>query len=118
MASRLLKIWKSSRLRMKVRRTPWTCCRTISNFMIGRTRPPTLQRQLGAEGRGGIADRRWLLAAAALCTVAIAGPPPATGTTHPPPVPHESQPQGVPDDEFIEFLGADDVGDETWWEFL
>jgi len=23
-----------------------------------------------------------------------------------------------PDDEFIEFLGADDVGDSAWWEFL
>lgn len=23
-----------------------------------------------------------------------------------------------PDDEFIEFLGADDVGDAAWWEFL
>jgi hypothetical protein len=22
------------------------------------------------------------------------------------------------DDEFIEFLGADDVGDSAWWEFL
>jgi hypothetical protein len=86
--------------------------------MIGRTRPPILQRQPRADGRV-LGGRRWLLAAAALCTVAIAEPPPAAGTTHPPPpVPHESQPQGVPDDEFIEFLGADDVGDETWWEFL
>jgi hypothetical protein len=24
----------------------------------------------------------------------------------------------VPNDEFIEFLGADDVGDAAWWEFL
>ena len=24
----------------------------------------------------------------------------------------------TPDDEFIEFLGADDVGDAGWWEFL
>jgi hypothetical protein len=24
----------------------------------------------------------------------------------------------MPDDEFIEFLGADDVGDAAWWEFL
>jgi hypothetical protein len=22
------------------------------------------------------------------------------------------------DDEFIEFLGTDDVGDAAWWEFL
>jgi hypothetical protein len=85
--------------------------------MIGRTRPPILQRQPRADSRV-IGGRRWLLAATALCTVAMAGPPPAPGTTHPPPVPQESEPQGVPDDEFIEFLGADDVGDETWWEFL
>jgi hypothetical protein len=25
---------------------------------------------------------------------------------------------GTPNDEFIEFLGADDVGDAAWWEFL
>jgi hypothetical protein len=24
----------------------------------------------------------------------------------------------TPNDEFIEFLGADDVGDAAWWEFL
>jgi hypothetical protein len=85
--------------------------------MIGRTRPPTLPRRLQADRRV-TCERRWLLAAAALCTAAVAGPP-APGTTHPsPPVPHESQLQGVPDEEFIEFLGADDVGDETWWEFL
>jgi hypothetical protein len=24
----------------------------------------------------------------------------------------------VPDDDFIEFLGGDDVGDAAWWEFL
>ena len=70
-------------------------------------------------------ERRWLLAATACCTVAIAGPPPAPETAHPPPPLHESQPQGaqesqqgVPDEDFIEFLGADDVGDDTWWEFL
>jgi hypothetical protein len=26
--------------------------------------------------------------------------------------------QSAPDDDFIEFLGADDVGDAAWWEFL
>ena len=30
----------------------------------------------------------------------------------------QAQPQGAPDDDFIEFLGADDVGDADWWEFL
>ena len=91
--------------------------------MIGRTRPPILQPQRA--DRRVMGERRWLVAAAAFCTAAIAGPP-APGTAHPPPPVHESQPQGaqesqpqgVPDDEFIEFLGTDDVGDETWWEFL
>jgi hypothetical protein len=30
----------------------------------------------------------------------------------------QSTPQGTPDEDFIEFLGADDVGDAAWWEFL
>jgi hypothetical protein len=85
--------------------------------MTGRTSPPILQRQPRADRRV-TSERRWLLAATALCAVAIAGPPPAAPATTRPPAPHESQPQGVPDDEFIEFLGTDDVGDETWWEFL
>jgi hypothetical protein len=44
-----------------------------------------------------------------------AAPPPqassSTGAT-------QTAPQGAPDDDFIEFLGADDVGDAAWWEFL
>lgn len=32
----------------------------------------------------------------------------------PPPPPAGAE----PDDSFIEFLGADDVGDARWWEFL
>jgi hypothetical protein len=46
-----------------------------------------------------------LLAVAA--AAAVAAPDPA-----PPP------PGAPPDDSFIEFLGADDVGDAQWWEFL
>lgn len=26
--------------------------------------------------------------------------------------------EAAPDGDFIEFLGADDVGDAAWWEFL
>jgi hypothetical protein len=40
--------------------------------------------------------------------------PPTPPTSAEPPA---SSP-GVPDDDFIEFLGADDVGDAAWWEFL
>jgi hypothetical protein len=54
--------------------------------------------------------RYWLVLSTALCAVAFAGPPPAPA--RPPPSPD------APDDEFIEFLGADDVGDAAWWEFL
>jgi hypothetical protein len=38
---------------------------------------------------------------------AMAGQPPAPAPADPP-----------PDESFIEFLGADDVGDARWWEFL
>jgi hypothetical protein len=44
---------------------------------------------------------------------AVAGPPP------PPPGADRSASADVPDDELIEFLGADDHGgDAAWWEFL
>jgi hypothetical protein len=66
-----------------------------------------------------IGKRHWLLAATALCALAIAAPPPAPEESRAPAQgQHESPPPGPPDDEFIEFLGADDVGDESWWEFL
>src|SRR6266851_2302189 len=115
MVSRISKIWNLSRPRMSVRVTPWTCCKTILNFMIGRIRPrirdlpPSALLQL----RWG---RHWLLVGVAVCSAAIAGPPPP-----PPPASPAQQPAsspGAPDDDFIEFLGADDVGDAAWWEFL
>jgi hypothetical protein len=47
-----------------------------------------------------------------LLLVAVAA---AAGAGQPPPPP----PTGAqPEDSFIEFLGADDVGDARWWEFL
>ena len=62
--------------------------------------------------------KHWLIVGAAVCTTVFAGPPPAA----PPAPPAQSAPpaasQGAPDDEFIEFLGRDDVGDPAWWEFL
>jgi hypothetical protein len=88
--------------------------------MIGRIRPPIPERQLRADLRA-ICEWCWLSAGTALCALAIAAPPapPAPGESRAAtPGQHESPSQGVPDDEFIEFLGADDVGDETWWEFL
>ena len=35
-----------------------------------------------------------------------------------PSAPAPTPAQDTPDDEFIEFLGRDDVGDAEWWEFL
>jgi len=55
----------------------------------------------------------------ACCAAAIAAPPPPPPTTPPPPPPAATQPSpGAPDEDLIEFLGADDVGDAAWWEFL
>jgi hypothetical protein len=48
-----------------------------------------------------------------VCSAANAGPPAPS-----PPSPPPASSPGAPDDEFIEFLGADDVGDAAWWEFL
>jgi hypothetical protein len=53
--------------------------------------------------------RHWLLMTAAMTAAASAQPP-----APPPPPP----PPPLPDESFIEFLGADDVGDAGWWEFL
>src|ERR1700719_4036537 len=97
---------------MRVRRTPWTCCKTILNSMIGRTRPRTRDRQ-HSNLRGLRSGRHWLWIGAALCAVTLAAPPPPA-----PPAPPPASSAGPPDDDFIEFLGADDVGDAAWWEFL
>ncbi len=48
----------------------------------------------------------------AMTTAAYSGPSPPPP---PPPPPPNSSP---PDESLIEFLGADDVGDTGWWEFL
>ena len=58
---------------------------------------------------------------AILCAASVAAPPPPS----PPATPPQPAAQGVgmpgvgtPDDDFIEFLGADDVGDAALWAFL
>jgi hypothetical protein len=62
----------------------------------------------------------WLGLGVVACTLAFAEPPPPVS----PPDAAESQPAPAPapdpgaSDEFIEFLGGDDVGDAAWWEFL
>jgi hypothetical protein len=60
-----------------------------------------------------------LLLGMTVCAAAMADPPPAQPA---PPTPSQGQhappPQATPDDDFIEFLGTDDVGDAAWWEFL
>jgi hypothetical protein len=70
--------------------------------------------------------RHWLWVGAAFCAAAIAGPPPpapppASQGTSQSPASGTQAPTGteqLPDDELIEFLGADDMGDAAWWEFL
>ena len=46
-----------------------------------------------------------------VCAAAAAQPPPPTPGA-------QSPSQSAPDNDFIEFLGGDDVGDAAWWEFL
>jgi hypothetical protein len=68
-----------------------------------------------------------MLASVVVCAAAVAGPAPSGGTQAPGGTqPGGTQPGGTPppasqeppDDELIEFLGTDDVGDSAWWEFL
>jgi hypothetical protein len=70
-------------------------------------------------GRRLTGRRHWLWLSWALCVPAMAAPPPPPTQPAPAAVPQPPAPsEGAPDGEFIEFLGADDVGDAAWWEFL
>jgi hypothetical protein len=42
----------------------------------------------------------------------------ASGTATPPPAKTPTPPTPPTDESFIEFLGADDVEDAAWWDFL
>jgi hypothetical protein len=61
-----------------------------------------------------IAGKYWLVLIAAMGVLANAGQPPAP----PPPAAPQSAPPEVPDEEFIEFLGEDDHGDDVAWREL
>jgi hypothetical protein len=58
------------------------------------------------------------------CAAAFAGPPPSQPAPPPPDAARTATPAvdaagvAMPDDEFIEFLGRDDVGDAALWAFL
>jgi hypothetical protein len=80
--------------------------------MIGLIRPRIRERRRRVEGSVG----RWLLLSAVWCGAAHAAPPP--NDTPPNDTPPPAAAPGTPDDELIEFLGSDDVGDADWWEFL
>jgi hypothetical protein len=86
--------------------------------MIGRTNPgirkPRPRVDLLWLGR------RLLPLSVAVCAAALAGPPAQAPQEPPQSPPRQTQPAspGTPDDDFIEFLGTDDVGDADWWEFL
>ena len=55
---------------------------------------------------------------AVLCAAAFAAQPPEPAPRTPQDPQEVARPAAVPDDEFIEFLGTDDVGEAAWWEFL
>jgi hypothetical protein len=69
------------------------------------------------------AVRHWLSLGVVACAAAFAGQPPSPPPPAPAPPPADAARPATPvadppDDEFIEFLGADDVGDAAWWAFL
>jgi hypothetical protein len=70
------------------------------------------------------AARHWLALGVVACAAAFAGPPPSPPAPPPEVAPAVDPPGGAapsaatPDDEFIEFLGSDDVGDAALWAFL
>jgi hypothetical protein len=70
------------------------------------------------------AARHWLALGVVACAAAFAGPPPSQPTPPPPDTTRAATPAvdaagvATPDDEFIEFLGRDDVGDAALWAFL
>jgi hypothetical protein len=72
-----------------------------------RDRPPRVALRLMSGGLG-----LWL--SMGVCLAAPQQPPPGPPPGASPP----ASSQGTPDDDFIEFLGGDDVGDADWWEFL
>jgi hypothetical protein len=85
------------------------------------------------------AARHWLALGLVACAAAIAGPPPSQPAPQPPDAARAAAPAvdapavdapavdapgaaapaaAAPDDDFIEFLGRDDVGDAALWAFL
>src|ERR1700733_13324843 len=117
MSSQTSKTLTSSPLRTKVRLMQWRCCKTISIFMILRTKP-RIQDRLRRLTFAGFA--RGGLRLGGLCATASATPPPAAPTAPAPPqgqaptpAPPASsaKPPPTPDESFLEFLGSDDVGD-------
>lgn len=87
--------------------------------------PPTRRRERIRATRATRDEARlklrafWLVLSAAVCTAVAAPPTTSTPTTPPPSAPPAAAPAPPPADELlIEFLGADDVGDAGWWDFL
>jgi hypothetical protein len=75
------------------------------------------------------AARHWLALGLVACAAAIAGPPPSQPAPQPADGARAAEPAvdapgaaapaaAAPDDDFIEFLGRDDVGDAALWAFL
>jgi len=70
------------------------------------------------------AARHWLVLGLVACAAATAGPPPSQPDAARAAAPAVDAPAAAapaaaaPDDDFIEFLGRDDVGDAALWAFL
>ena len=86
-------------------------------FMIGRISPRIRDQRPRVKLRL-VWETCYLLLGMTGCAAAIAADPPAQAA----PATEQGQrappSQATPGDDFIEFLGADDVGDAAWWEFL
>jgi hypothetical protein len=76
-----------------------------------------------------MAARHWLALGVVAGAAAFAGPPPSPPSPPSPPAPPpdaaraatpavDAPAVAAPDDDFIEFLGRDDVGDAALWAFL
>ena len=66
-----------------------------------------------------MAARHWLALGMVACAAATAGPPPSQPDAARAATPAVDAPGvATPDDDFIEFLGRDDVGDAALWAFL
>src|ERR1700759_5650308 len=97
--ARISKIWNLSPLRTRAPETPWTCCKTILNFMTGLTGPRIRGRQPRVD-KQLMVGRHWLLTGVFLGPASVAHPqrPPPAPAPPPsaPPAPAPAPPATPP----------------------